>query len=223
MMKHKHLLPLLILLCTAAVSMVDGIIMPGYAVKSAAKIVLFGLVPALYAGTTGISLRGLFQMERRELHRVVLLGIAVYTLILGGYFVLRNVADFSGITESLTTNAGVSREVFPIVAVYIPLVNALLEEFFFRGFAFLTLRHFFPLKFVYLFSAAVFALYHVSILQGWFSPALYALAMAGLAVGGLLFDWLDSRTGSLLPSYFVHMSANLAINTVGLILFGFIG
>ena len=100
---------------------------------------------------------------------------------------------------------------------------ALLEEFFFRGFAFLTLRRFFSAKFAYLYSAVVFAVYHVSILQGWFSPALYALAMAGLAAGGLLFDWLDSRTGSLLPSYFVHMSANLAINTVGLILFGFIG
>ena len=69
----------------------------------------------------------------------------------------------------------------------------------------------------------VFALYHVSILQGWFSPALYALAMTGLVVGGLLFNWLGSHSKSLLPSYFVHMSANLAINTVGLILFGFIG
>ena len=222
-MKHKYVLPLLILLCTAAVSVVDGILMPGYAVKSAAKILLFALVPALYAKHAGISLRGLFRMKKQELRQAVTLGIAVFTLILGGYFLLRNVADFSGITESLTTNAGVSREVFPIVAIYIPLVNALLEEFFFRSFAFLTLCHFFPAKGVYLFSSAVFALYHVSILQGWFSPALYALAMTGLVVGGLLFNRLDSRTESLLPSYFVHMSVNLAINTVGLILFDFIG
>lgn len=223
MMRNKYALLLLILLCTAAVSVIDGVIMPGYAAKSTAKIVLFGLVPILYAKYTGISLRGLLQMEKEELRRSALLGIVVFTLILGGYFVLRNVADFSAITESLTTNAGVSREVFPIVAVYIPLVNALLEEFFFRGFSFLILCHFFPVKFVYLFSAVIFALYHVSILQGWFSPALYALAMTGLAAGGLLFDWLDHHSESLLPSYFVHMAANLAINTVGLILFGFIG
>ena len=222
-MKCKHSLLLLILFCTAAVSVVDGIIMPGYAIKSAAKLLLFGLVPILYTKYAGIPLRGLFQMKKRELKQAALLGIAVFTLILGGYFLLRNAADFSGITESLTTNAGVSRELFPIVAVYIPLVNALLEEFFFRGFAFLTLCHFFPAKFVYLFSSVVFSLYHVSILQGWFSPALYALAMAGLVVGGLLFNRLDSHSKSLLPSYFVHMSANLAINTVGLILFGFIG
>ena len=197
--------------------------MPGYAVKSAAKLVLFGLLPLRYAKRAGIPLNGLLKMENQGLRQILLLAAAIFTLILGGYFVLRNWADFSGITASLTANAGVSREVFPIVAVYIPLVNALLEEFFFRGFAFLTLRQLFPEKFVYLFSAAVFALYHVSILQGWFSPALYALAMAGLTVGGLLFNWLDSRSGSLLPSYFVHMSANLAINTVGLILFGYFG
>ena len=116
-MKHKYDLLLLILLCTAAVSVVDGIIMPGYAIKSAAKLLLFALVPILYTKYAGIPLRGLFQMERRELKQAALLGIAVFTLILGGYFVLRNVADFSGITESLTTNAGVSREIFPIVAV----------------------------------------------------------------------------------------------------------
>ena len=222
-MKSKHTLLLLILLCTAVVSIIDGIIMPGYVVKSAAKLVLFGLVPVLYARWAGIPLRGLLQMEKRDLRRVLLLAAAIFSLILGGYFVLRGFVDFSGITESLTTNAGVSREIFPFVAVYIPLVNALLEEFFFRGFAFLTLRRFVSAKFAYGFSAVVFALYHVSILQGWFSPAIYALAMTGLAVGGLLFDWVDSRAESLLPSYLVHMSANLAINTVGLILFGLIG
>lgn len=224
-MKHKdaRTMLLLILLCCAAVTVVDGIIMPGYAAKSAAKLVLFALVPLLYARHRGISLGGLFRMEKQAFRRVFLLAGGVFLLILGGYFLLRNYADFSGITASLTVNAGVSREIFPIVAVYIPLVNALLEEFFFRGFAFLTLRRFTSERFAWLFSALVFALYHVSILQGWFSPLLYAFAMAGLFVGGLLFDWLDSRSGSLLPSYLVHMAANLAINTVGLILFGFIG
>lgn len=213
----------LILLCTAAVSVIDGIIMPGYAIKSAAKLLIFGLLPLLFARQQGIKLRSLLQMERRDLRHIALFAMGVFTLILGGYFILRNAADFSGITKSLTSNAGVSREVFPIVAVYIPLVNALLEEFFFRGFAFLTLRQFATERFACLFSAVVFALYHVSILQGWFSPALYALAMLGLVAGGLLFNLLDRRSVSLLPSYLVHMSANLAINTVGLILFGFFG
>lgn len=213
----------LILLCTALVSFVDGVIMPGYAVKSAAKLVLFGLVPVLYAKHSGISLRKLFHMEKRALKQTLFFAAGLFALILVGYFLLKDFLDLSSVTTALTENAGVSREVFPIVAVYIPLVNALLEEFFFRGFAFLTLRRFTSARFAWLFSAIVFALYHVSILQGWFSPLLYALAMTGLAVGGLLFNFLDSRSGSILPSYLVHMAANLAINTIGLILFGLIG
>ena len=213
----------LILLCCALVALVDGVIMPGYALKSAAKLVLFGLVPVLYAKRSGVSLGALFRMERRALRQTALFAAGLFVLILGGYFLLKDVLDLSAVTAALTENAGVSREIFPIVALYIPLVNALLEEFFFRGFAFLTLRRFVSARFAWLFSAAVFALYHVSILQGWFSPLLYALAMAGLAAGGLLFNFLDSRSGSILPSYLVHMAANLAINTIGLILFGLIG
>ena len=213
----------LILLCCAFVALIDGVIMPGYAVKSAAKLLLFGLVPVLYAKHTGIPLSGLFRMEKRALKQTVCLAAGLFALILGGYFLLKDLLDLSAVTTALTENAGVSREIFPIVALYIPLVNAGLEEFFFRGFAFLTLRRFTSARFAWFFSALVFSLYHVSILQGWFSPLLYALAMAGLAAGGLLFNWLDSRSGSLLPSYLVHMAANLAINTIGLILFGLIG
>lgn len=213
----------LILLCCAGVALVDGVLRPGYAAKSAAKLLLFGVIPWLWLRRRGIAAGELFRMERAALRRTISLAAGVFALILGGYFALRGVADFSAITGTLTDNAGVSRESFPLVALYIPLVNALLEEFFFRGFAFLLLRRVTSPRFAAVFSAVVFALYHVSILQGWFSPALYALAMAGLAAGGLLFEWLDSRSDALLPSYLVHMAANLAINTVGLILFGYLG
>lgn len=212
----------LILFCCAGVSLIDGVLRPGYAAKSAAKVLLFGVVPLLFLRRRGADAGGLFRMERGALRRALALAAAVFTLILGGYFALRGAADFSGIPAALAANAGVTRERFPVVALYIALINSLLEEFFFRGFAFLCLRRVLSPRPAAAFSATVFALYHVSILQGWFSPALYALAMFGLALGGLLFQWLD-RGGSLLPSYLVHMAANLAINTVGLILFGYFG
>ena len=213
----------LVLLCCALVALIDGVIKPGYAVKSAAKLILFGFVPVLYGRHAGMPLGDLFRMEKRALRQIILFAAGLFILILGGYFLLKDWLDLSSITSALTENAGVSREIFPIVALYIPLVNAALEEFFFRGFAFLTLRRCTSARFAWLFSALVFALYHVSILQGWFSPLLYGLAMAGLAVGGLLFNFLDSPSCSILPSYLVHMAANLAINTIGLILFGLIG
>ena len=47
----------------------------------------------------------------------------------------------------------------------------------------------------------------------------FALCMTGLFLGGLIFSALDRR-GSLLPSWLAHAGANLAINTVGLFMFG---
>ena len=97
--------------------------------------------------------------------------------------------------------------------------NSLLEEFFFRGFAFLTLYRLGHVRLAYGFSALAFALYHLSIAGSWGAPVLVLLMVAGLTAAGLLFSWLD-RQGSILPAWLVHMGANLATNTVGLMLFG---
>ena len=74
-------------------------------------------------------------------------------------------------------------------------------------------------RFACLFSALSFALYHTAMMLGWFSPPLFLLALAGLAAGGVLFDLLDAGSGTIFPSWAVHIFANLAINTVGFILF----
>ena len=73
----------------------------------------------------------------------------------------------------------------------------------------------------WLFSALAFAGYHVAIMDSWFHPVLLILFTAGLALAGMLFNWLD-RAGSLWPSWLVHMGANLATNLIGLRLFGLV-
>lgn len=40
------------------------------------------------------------------------------------------------------------------------------------------------------------------------------LAVAGLAIGGLIFDYVDDRSGSLYNSWVVHMFADFAIMTI---------
>ena len=123
----------------------------------------------------------------------------------------------AGIAGSLLDNAGVSKENFLYVSLYISLVNSLLEELFFRGLLFLNLKHR-SRRFAYVFSAGAFAAYHVAMMIGWFSPVLWLLVMAGLFVGGLIFNWLNEKQESIYPSWLVHMFANFAINTIGFIL-----
>ena len=210
----------LVLLGCAAMTLVDGVLRPPYAVKSAVKLALFLLAPLLYgyaAGKDGY--RALFRIQRRALLRVLALGFGVFALILGAYFALRSVFDFSAVTALLGKNAGVTAENFLWVSLYISFVNSVLEEFFFRGFAFLVLRRYAGERFACVFSALSFALYPTAMMLGWFPPLLFLLALAGLTAGGVLFNLLDARAGTIFPSWAVHIFANLAINTVGFILF----
>ena len=210
----------LVLLGCAAMTLDDGVLRPPYAVKSAVKLALFLPAPLLYgyaAGKDGY--RALFRIQRRALLRVLALGFGVFALILGAYFALRSVFDFSAVTALLGKNAGVTAENFLWVSLYISFVNSLLEEFFFRGFAFLVLRRYAGERFACVFSALSFALYHTAMMLGWFPPLLFLLALAGLTAGGVLFNLLDARAGTIFPSWAVHIFATLAINTVGFILF----
>ncbi|MDO5479591.1 MAG: type II CAAX endopeptidase family protein, partial [Clostridia bacterium] len=199
-------------------AVVDGVLMADYFAKSAIKLVLFLGFPAVYAFfDKELSIKPLFKLKGKGLLLAVFLGVGVYAVILGGYLLLKDVFDFGNITGALTKNIGVTGKNFIYVSIYISFVNSLLEEFFFRGFAFLTLKNVSSRKFSYIFSAGVFAIYHVAMMTGWFSLPVFIIVMAGLFVGGLIFNYLNEKSGTVYPSWLLHMCANFAINTVGFI------
>lgn len=206
-------------ICCAAMAFVDGVLQPGYVIKSAIKIALFMLLPLLVSllNRDVLYLR-LFQPRKKGLAVSAGLGVGLYVLILGAYFLIGRFFDFSKIAASLTANAGVTKENFLYVSVYISFVNSLLEEFFFRGFVFSNLKALYSRPFAYIFSASVFALYHVAMMAGWFSPLLFVLVMVGLIVGGMIFNWLNERLDTIYCSWLTHMFANFAINTIGFLL-----
>lgn len=211
----------LVLFCVVAMALVDGLLKPEYYQKSMIKAALFLVCPFIYSRLGGkFELRLLFRCQIRDFGAALLLGAAVYALIVGGYFAVRHFFDFSAVTASLSQSAGVDRQNFLAVSLYISFINSLLEEFFFRGFAFLSLSTAFGSRRSSIFSAAAFSLYHAAMLTGWFSPLLFALILLGLFIGGLLFNHLNSLHHNIYPSWLVHMCANFAINTVGLILYG---
>lgn len=204
-------------LCCGVMAWVDGVLRPGYAVKSAIKMAVFAALPLLLTYACGLmSPKEIFRFRKQGFGVALGLGLGIYALILGGWAVLRNWIDFSGIADSLTSNAGVTKENFLYVSLYISFVNSLLEEFFFRGFVFGNLKQ--SRKFAYCFSAAAFSLYHAAMMIGWFHPALLILVLAGLFVGGLIFNWLNEKQDCIYVSWLTHMFANFAINTIGFIL-----
>ena len=216
---------LAVILCSVAMTLVDGVLQPPYMVKSAIKVVLFLLVPAIYFISNReerIALKGILVPNRKSLLIALGLGVVLYGIIVGGYFLLRNSFDFSGIAGKLTADTGVSAENFLWVSLYISLVNSFLEELFFRGFGFLLLGRVGSQKLAFVFSALMFALYHSCMTLGYYHFGIFALILFALFVAGCFFNALGAKSKSIYPSWFVHMFANFGINTVGFILFGVI-
>ncbi len=252
-MKKKQVwIVIMVILACFCMGYVDAVLRPGYVLKSVIKILLFMGLPLLYSRLDrDFSFRGLFRSDRKGILTALAAGAGVYVLILGSYFVLKDFFDFSALTTALTAQTGVAKDNFLWVSIYISFVNSLLEEFFFRGFAFLALKRMMiqgtgnsasklpadkaPAAagsgiravrgissvrgIAYCFSAFAFAAYHITMMLGWFVPAVTILALTGLFAGGLIFNRFDEPEGSIWLSWLVHMFANFSINTVGFILF----
>ena len=207
------------IICCVAMAVVDGILRPGYAVKSVIKIAMFMLIPLIASRVDrSVLYLPLLRPKNKGLLPAIALGVGIYVVILGGYFLVSPFFDFSKIAGALTTNAGVTKENFLYVSLYISFANSFLEEFFFRGFIFTNLKQLSGRKLAYIFSATAFSLYHVAMMIGWFSPALFLLVMVGLAAGGMIFNWLNEKLDTIYCSWLTHMFANFAINTIGFML-----
>ncbi|MDF2942393.1 MAG: Abortive infection protein [Herbinix sp.] len=218
----KRVLLLIITSC-AIMALIDAALSPEYFIKSAIKLVLFLILPIIILRKQkDITLKDLLKMKRKMMLLPILLGIGVYLLILGAYYIIGPYFDFTNVTVALADNYGVKKENFVPVALYISFANSLLEEFFFRGLAFLTLKKLTTRRFAYLFSSVAFSLYHIAIMSSWFNPFLVLLLIVSLFIAGLLFNWLNEKSNTIYTSWLVHMCANFATNTIGFILFGII-
>jgi len=220
--KKRYIL-LSVLIFSLAVTFIDAVVHPPYFAKIPIKILFFLALPMLFFAIfrdEREECRALFRFRKKGLLVSALLGTAIFAVLLGCFFLTRNIIDFSGVTTSLTEGMGLTADNFIYAAVYISIMNSFLEEFFFRGFGFIMLKKYTPARFAYLYSPVFFAVYHVGMLAGMFHPAIILLLLLGLIIGGLIFNAVNDRFGCLYPSWFVHMGANFAINTMGLILFG---
>ncbi len=218
----KKAVAIIALTCFACgvMAIIDAVIQPGYLVKSLIKIVLFLIIPFLYSiWDKELQLKKLFIPQKKGLIKAFLMGIGVYLVIIGAYFLFRNVFDFSSLTNSLTESTGVSRENFLFVAIYISFANSLLEEFFFRGFGFICAKRNMPRALAYVISSLAFAAYHIAMMIGWFDWPVVLLALIGLFLGGMIFNYFNEKYENIYLSWLIHMFANFAINTIGFILF----
>lgn len=222
--KTKQGIMVISVLSLVGMFIVDYFIQPGYLMKSMIKIILFLIIPLTFIKLDkSISINEYFSISSKKQLLISLgLGICVYIIILGAYFILKSFINLDNIKDILLESLNVDKDNFVFVALYISFINSLLEEFFFRGFIFLGLLKISGRFNAYVLSAFAFAIYHVAIMVGWFSIALFLVALSGLFIGALIFNYLNEKNINIYNSWLVHMFANFAINTVGFIMFGII-
>lgn len=222
MKKRSIYIMVSVLLLALAVCYTDAVIQPNYVIKSIIKIIFYLLIPMIYFlfnKDEFDDFKKLFSFKAGDLKKTFLLAIIVYVCIVGGYFLVRNFIDFSHVTGNLLNNMGINADNFLYVTIYIAFLNSFLEEFFYRGYAFITLKKHIDRKIAYFFSALVFAFYHIGmILESFVFPDIL-LIIFGLVFGGCVFNYLNEKSNNIYPSWIVHMFTNFGINTVGFILF----
>lgn len=207
-------------ICCIAMSAIELKFTPTYFVKAAIKLALFVIIPiSLVVIRKETAMLRFFKPNNKTLIPMLAFGVIMYTFIIGAYFLLGRYFDLSGITSSLD-EIGVTKNNFIFVALYIAVCNSFLEEFIFRGFGFIGLTDKIGEKWACIFSAICFALYHITMMIGWYSVGLTALIIFALFVGGVILNILDRKCRTVYPAWIVHIFANLAINTIGMILFG---
>lgn len=212
-----------LLLFSLAVTIIDAFVHPPYFSKIPIKILFFLVLPLLYFVINKEAFgdfRKLFIFRKKGILISVLLGVGIYILIVGGFFLTRGIFDYSAVTNSLTQNMGITKENYIYVALYISFMNSFLEEFFFRGFGFILMKKYTCRVFAYLFSPVLFAIYHVGMTATMFEPLLLTFILVGLVSGGLIFNYLNEKNENIYSSWFTHMFANFAMHTVGFVLFG---
>ena len=205
---------LIVMLCIS-MAIIETIIEPSYFVKSALKIALFLFVPLVIMKfqkervfTAG------FLLNKKRILRLLGLGLSIYAVIMVAFFLTNGIFDYSSLVNSLSADQKVSHNSFLLIAIYISFCNSFLEEFLFRFVAFIKLSEYVTKRVAYIFSSCMFALYHIAMIGGSFPVPLLLLALVGLAIGGVIFNYVDDKSQNIYNSWIIHMFADFAIMTI---------
>lgn len=225
-MRTPHILAWSLAAC-AVLYWIEQVLAVDYLTKTIAKLVLFAVVPYIYMRRSGQSLspsrpNHSWSPTRPSFSLGLALGALSFVVIIAAYLVLGRYVDFNSIVQELQTKSKITPANFLLVGLYITFGNSFLEEFFFRGFVFLSLFRNGQRTLAYLYSSILFGIYHIAIFKTWFSAPLIALALFALISVGIIFDWLDTKTDSFVNSWIVHILADSAIILIGMRIFGMI-
>jgi membrane protease YdiL (CAAX protease family) len=201
------LLPLAVIAGQLAVG-AKGVL--GYSVY---KIAL--LVPALvYCRVAGVGVFGdILKLSnwRNGLKWSVALGLLAIAIFWSVYYALGELLlDKQMITAKIDRQFSVNATSVLLVAPITIVLNSLLEEFFYRGFAFgLLVRRCTVLGFVL--PAVAFTVQHLLFIYHWLTPLPFAIAVVGLLVFAFVLEKVYAATDTIVAPWLIHIFGDIAM------------
>ncbi len=160
------------------------------------------------------SIKDVLSLENKNNYKYgLIIGIITFGLIVGLFFIVKSGIDFDSVKQRVDEYE-ITKNIFIFVAIYICFGNALLEEFYFRGYLFGKLQKKSTLL-AYAFSSVLFSVYHLAIFITWFNIGVFMLAFLGLIFAGVFFSYVNHKSKNFINSYIIHIFADIALMVVG--------
>ena len=217
---HKIITAVILsLLAVGIISVFESVFILSYWPKSMIKASCFIAAITIYCLIYKEDVIKLLNVKKKLPSKKLLISMTfVYVGIIAAYLILKDRIDLSGIRENLLRKEGLTKDNFIFIFSYIIFVNSFLEESFFRGFIYNVFKDqgFRIVGIIY--GSLLFSIYHLGIVALWFDPLILIVCTVGLALAGAFLQFICIKEDNLLASFIVHGCANLAINTIGVLM-----
>ena len=149
------------------------------------------------------------------------LGLVISGIIIASYWAFaRNLIDPQMVQDAIAPNRLGEPARYLGLAVYLTLINSLLEEYVWRWFVFKKFEELFGSskwagRIAVFGSALGFTIHHIIALRGQFDWTITVLGSSGVFIGGLVWSWLYLRYRSIWPAFLSHAIVDIAVFMVG--------
>ncbi len=145
----------------------------------------------------------------------ITIGLIMFCLILAIYWLfLRSWINVNLVRDRLQTVADIDRQAFILGGAYFILINALIEEYFWRWFVYSRCEELLAREIAVPLSALFFTLHHVVGLAAFTDWRVTLIGSLGVFVAGVVWSEYYRRYRSIWSNYFSHAIADLALHIV---------
>ncbi len=177
----------------------------------------FIVPPLIYCRVHGIRIgREIFRWQnwRNDLRLSLAMGVGAALLFWGFYATAGSLlVDKGVIAAKIHEQFSVTAGTVLLIAPFTILINSLIEEFFYRGFAFGLIATRRPVLGTLL-PAAVFTVQHLLFAYHWVGPGTVAIGVVVLFMFSLVTQAMYAKADSIVAPWVIHICGDLAMMTI---------